>query len=148
LVEQPATAAATASGPLGGPLPRPKPLPVPDGHSAPFWEAARRHELALQRCRDCGAFQHPPGPVCRRCAAEALHFVRVSGRGGIFVPGFERDVPLAIALVAIEEQPDVRLLANLREVDADRVEVGMRVEVVFEDLPDGTTLPQFRPARA
>jgi uncharacterized OB-fold protein len=133
-----------------------KPLPVPDRQSAPFWEAARRHELALQRCRDCGVFQHPPGPVCRRCAGEALRFSRVSGRGSVysftvthhnFVPGFERDVPFAIALVAIEEQPEVRLLADLREVDVNRVEVGMRVEVVFEDLADGTTLPQFRPAR-
>lgn len=133
----------------------PRPVPVPDRQSGPFWDAARRHELALQRCRDCGAFQHPPGPVCRRCAGEALNFVPVSGRGTVysytvtyhnFVPGFEWDVPFAIALVAIEEQPDVRLLANLREVDVNHVEVGMRVEVVFE-ARNGTTLPQFRPAR-
>lgn len=135
----------------------PKPLPASDRYSAPLWEAARRHELALQRCDECGAFQHPPGPVCRRCAGQALRFDQVSGRGSVysftvthhnFVPGFELDVPFAVALVAIEEQPDVRLLTNLREVDVDRIQVGMAVEVVFEDLPGGTTLPQFRPARA
>jgi uncharacterized OB-fold protein len=147
LLQQPATAEAVT----------PKPLPLPDRHSAPFWEAARRHELALQCCDDCGAFQHPPGPLCRRCAGEALRFDLVSGRGSVysftvtyhnFVPGFELDVPFAVALVAIEEQPAVRLLANLREVEPDRIEVGMAVQVVFEDLPGGITLPQFRPARA
>ena len=133
----------------------PKPAPVPDRYSAPFWEAARRHELALQRCDGCGAFQHPPGPVCRRCAGEELRFARVSGRGSVysftvthrnFVPGFEAEVPFAIALVAIEEQPDVRLLANLRDCELDAIEVGMRVEIAFEDRGDGTALPQFRPA--
>ena len=29
-------------------------IPQPDEVSAPYWEAARRHELRIQRCGSCG----------------------------------------------------------------------------------------------
>ena len=30
-----------------------RPLPIPTGDSRPYWEAARRHELMMQKCMDC-----------------------------------------------------------------------------------------------
>ena len=37
-----------------------KPLPKPSVTSRPFWDAARRHELQLQRCAACGKFMYYP----------------------------------------------------------------------------------------
>jgi hypothetical protein len=41
-----------------------RPIPVPNEWTKPFWDAARRGVLALQRCQACGHFQHPPYPTC------------------------------------------------------------------------------------
>jgi hypothetical protein len=130
-----------------------RPVPVPDRLTRPFWDHAAAGRLAFQRCRACGRFQHPPGPVCRACGGRELGFDPVSGRGTVYtytvthhrvVPGFD-DVPYAVALIELEEQPGLRMLANVLEFEPTEVRVGMEVEVVFEDLPGGLRLPQFRP---
>jgi uncharacterized OB-fold protein len=52
-----------------------------------------------------------------------------------------------IGVVAIDEQPDVRLTTNIVDVDPADVRIGMPVEVVFEDHHP-VYLPLFRPAEA
>jgi acetyl-CoA acetyltransferase len=52
--------------------------------------------------------------------------------------------PYVVAQVAIEEDPRVRLTTNAVECDPGRLELGMRMEVVFEQLAD-VWLPLFRP---
>lgn len=131
-----------------------RPVPVSDRTSAPFWEAARERRLVIQYCPDCEAFQHPPNPICRRCARKELRFEQVSGRGVLytftvsyqpFVPGFEDWVPLPVALVELEEQQGLRLLTNVLGASPDTLHVGMAMHVVFDDVGDGLVLPQFRP---
>ncbi|MFB9839902.1 Zn-ribbon domain-containing OB-fold protein, partial [Actinoallomurus acaciae] len=34
-----------------------------------FWDGARAGELRIQRCAECGALRHPPGPMCPACHA-------------------------------------------------------------------------------
>jgi uncharacterized OB-fold protein len=135
-----------------------KPLPVADSFSEPFWSAAKKHELRLQRCRHCGFFSHPPEPLCPSCLAAdaAFDFAPVSGRGRIstwtimrdaFIPAFRVDVPWVIVVVELEEQPGLRILARLLDGAAAPLALGAPVEVVFEDVTPGTTLPQFKLAR-
>jgi uncharacterized OB-fold protein len=132
-----------------------RPVPRPDEVSAPFWEAARRHELQLQRCARCREYVHPPEAACPHCASAELGWERVSGRGLVYsfivdhrlmVPGF--DEPYVVAQVTPREAGSdvVRLTANIRGCDIHDVYIGMPVEVFFEDVGDGVTLPQFRPA--
>lgn len=59
-----------------------------------------------------------------------------------WIPGAE---PYVVALVTIEEQPDVRLTTNLVGVAPDQVHIGMPVEVTFEQHEE-VFLPLFRPA--
>jgi len=145
----PAGAGATATEKAAAPL------PVPDRLTEPFWEHARAGRLAFQHCDSCRAYQHPPGPVCRACYARDLTFQPVSGRGRVYtytvthhrvVPGFD-EAPYAVALVEMEEQEGLRMLANIRELPPSGVHVGLEVEVLFEALPNGLALPQFRPRR-
>jgi hypothetical protein len=49
-----------------------------------------------------------------------------------------------IAVVQIEEQPDVRLTTNVVGIDPSQVRIAMPVEVLFEDH-DPVFLPLFRP---
>ena len=58
------------------------------------------------------------------------------------MPPFADGVPYVAAVVDLEEGP--RLTTNILDCEPEDVEVGMRVEAVFEDLgPE--SLVQFRP---
>ncbi|GIW40528.1 MAG: DNA-binding protein [Candidatus Binatia bacterium] len=131
-----------------------KPLPRPTEDSAPYWEAARREELRLQKCQDCGHVRFPPSLLCPRCLSERAEWVRTSGRGTVYSfivvhrpqhPAFQPDAPYNVAIVELEEGP--RLHTNLVEVENSEIEIGMPVEVVFEKVNDEVTLPKFRPRR-
>ena len=131
-----------------------RPLPVADDLSQPFWEAGKQHRLVVQRCRECGYFNHPPRPACDACQSQQLQFEPVSGRGTIYsftvmhqpnIAGFEDQIPYINILVELEEQPLLFMVSNLPASDLDKIKIGGQVEVYFEEVDPDTTLPQFRP---
>jgi uncharacterized OB-fold protein len=130
-----------------------RPLPAIDDLSRPFWEAARQHRLVIQRCTECGYFNHPPKPACDACQSQQLQFEPVSGRGTIYsfavmyqpsIAGFEDHIPYVNILVALDEQPLLLMVSNLSGSETEKVRIDGRVEVYFEDVNDEITLPQFR----
>ena len=50
--------------------------------------------------------------------------------------------PMATVEVVLAEGP--HLTTNLVDVPPDEIEIGMPVELVFEDVGDGVVLPLFR----
>lgn len=118
----------------------------------PFWDAAKQGRLAIQRCGDCGYYNHPPKELCDACLSANLRFEEVSGHGRVWswtvmhqktVAGFEDSVPYLTALVELDEQPMLLLVANLPGVAPGEFEIGDRVYVTFEPMADGIMLPQF-----
>jgi uncharacterized OB-fold protein len=134
------------------------PPPIPDDSTTNFfWQAARRHELHIQRCRACGTFIHMPRPVCRGCGSFDLGPERVSGRATLyswtrtfkaFHPYFVDKLPYVVATVTLAEQEGLQLQTNLVDVDDADVAIGMALEVDFRELAPGYVLPVFRPAAA
>jgi uncharacterized OB-fold protein len=129
-----------------------KPLPRPSEDSAPFWEAAFKGELRMQRCGDCGHVRFPPSLLCARCLSERAEWVKLSGRGTVFSwiivhqsqhPAFNPDVPYNVSIIELEEGP--RLHTNIVGCPNDRIYIGMPVEVAFEKINDDTALVKFRP---
>lgn len=134
----------------------PKPFLPPADVARFFWDAAKEHRLVIQRCDACARYVHWPQLVCPSCHSEQLTPANVSGRGKvysycivhhIFNPAFADDVPYNVAIVELEEQEGLRLIANIVGCANDDVRTGMAVEVTFEDR-EGHSLPQFRPAEA
>ena len=130
-----------------------KPLPHVDEESRGWWEALARHELYLQRCRDCGRRRLPPRALCPACLSAAVEWVRAAGRGTVYTftvtyqnqaPGFREALPYVLAIVELAEGP--RLMTNIVGCAPDAVRIGMPVEVVFTDVTPEITLPLFRPA--
>lgn len=126
------------------------PLPAASAETLPWWEAAREHRLVAQKCASCGALRHPPGPICPDCTTTESTWVELSGRGTVytytvvhqqFVPA---DLPYVV--VAVELPEGVRMVSNLVGVDAADVHIGMRVELVWEDMGPELALPRFVPA--
>ena len=75
----------------------------------------------------------------------------VSGRGTVFTftvnhHPFHPDVPppYTIAIVELDEQPDLRVVANVVGCDPDAVTIGLPVAVDFE-IQDDHAVPVFRP---
>ncbi|MGH7895304.1 MAG: Zn-ribbon domain-containing OB-fold protein [Candidatus Binatia bacterium] len=130
------------------------PIPVPSPETRPFWDAAKRHELRLPRCRACGALHYYPRGACPTCLSGDLAWEQVSGKATLHTftivhrgqKGFPVPTPYVLAVVALAEGP--RMMTTLVDVDPARVKIGMPVEVVFRDVSDTIALPLFRPAGA
>jgi uncharacterized protein len=123
--------------------------PVVSPDTAFFWDGAAAGELRIQRCGDCGALRHPPGPMCPACGAARPGYVVAVGTGEVYsyvvqhhppVPG--KQLPIVIALVALPE--GVRMVGELLGVSPDRVRVGLPVRVEFVRVDDTLTLPAWR----
>ena len=130
-----------------------KPLPRPTAASLPFWAAAKRHELQIQRCGSCGAHIFYPREVCPECLSSDLQWIKVSGKGTVYSytiaqapthPAFAEQVPYVIAIVELAEGPP--LTTNITGCKPDEVRVGMPVVATFDDVTPEMTLVKFRPA--
>jgi uncharacterized OB-fold protein len=130
-----------------------KPLPRVTPELEPFFAAARRHELVVQRCARCGLLRFPPRELCSRCWSRDAEWTPVSGRGEVYSfywmhqvyhPGFAADVPYAVVVVRLEEGP--HLVSNVVGCSREQLRVGMPVAATFVDAGDGVVLPKFRPA--
>ena len=128
-------------------------LPFVYPEEIPFWEAARKREIKLQRCSACSKAWYPIGPACPYCFSTKWEWALMSGRGTLhnyvvyhkaWTKWFESRVPYAVVQVELEEGP--RLTTNLLECDLKDIRIGMPVEAVYEDITDEITLVQFRPS--
>lgn len=128
-------------------------LPYANIDTKPFWDGCLEGRLLLQRCSACGAFRHPPSPICPACLSDAHEWVAARGRGTVYTftvvhearRGWEKLVPYVIAVIALEEGP--RILSNVINIAPEQVAIDMPVEVTFTELDGSTKLPLFRPVR-
>lgn len=135
-------------------------LPVPEPEALPFFEAAARGELQVQRCVDTGRLIFPPRPMSPWGQRQEPEWVAVSGRGTIWsfvvphppvLPQFADLAPYNVIVVALEEDPTIRLVGNLvaapdagiDSVDPATLEIGAPVRAVFQALDGEFTLPRW-----
>jgi acetyl-CoA acetyltransferase/uncharacterized OB-fold protein len=116
-----------------------------------FWTSGADGRLRVQQCDDCATRVHPPVPICPACRSRKWSPSVVSGRATViactvnqhpWLPGF--DPPYSIAIVALEEDPAVRLTTNVVGCDPYDVHVGQAVAVRFEQHGD-VFVPLFEP---
>jgi len=131
-----------------------KPLPHLDEESRPWWEAAKRHELYIQKCRDCGDLRYYTRAQCPQCLSPRTEWIKTRGRGKVYTftatyqnqaPGWRESLPYIMAYVELDE--GVKMMTNLVDCRPEEVKIGMPVEVVFDDVTPEVTLVKFRPAR-
>jgi hypothetical protein len=118
------------------------PLPdVDDPLTAPFFAGAAQEELVIPRCESCHRYVWYPQDACPYDAGR-LAWTPVSGHGSLFtwavvrrpfLPAFEDRVPFVTALVALEEDPVVRLCTYV--VGSAPEDLVADAPVVVEFLP-------------
>jgi uncharacterized OB-fold protein len=120
--------------------------------SEPYWNAAARHQLVIQKCADCGQVLGQPQPMCSRCHGYHFEWPVVSGRGTLYTwttlhrqrhPSFP--VPFTLAVVALEDYPEVHIVGRVVLPTAaaeGALAIGSLVRVVWV-AHELATLPGF-----
>ena len=132
-----------------------KPLPRPEnrGLTKPYWDAIKRHELVMQRCKKCDNFIFYPREQCPTCFSQNLEWAPVSGKGRVHAytivyqtahPAFQEDAPHVLALIQLDE--GVRMISNVVGCSPEAVRVDMQVVTEFDDVTPEWTLVKFKPA--
>ena len=136
------------------------PLPdVTDELVSEYFAGAACGEVRVPKCSVCDRWCWYPEVTCPACGG-ALVWTATSGRATLFswavvwrafLPAFADIVPFVTALVALEEDPRVRLVTMIIDVSPESLVAEMAVEAVFHPLgfptvPDREVIvPMFRP---
>jgi len=132
----------------------PKPAPKPDELSKPFWDACNERRLVVQSCTACDRKQYPPEKTCFACGSDQnLEWREVNGRGKIHGYCVMHDSrfrllqagqPFNIAVIELEEDPEIKFFSHLPGTPPDEVPVGASVQVEFEETATGQLVPEWR----
>ncbi len=127
---------------------------IPDELTKPFWEAANDGQLVIQNCTACRRLQHPPAQACSQCGSgDKLEWKQMSGRAKIYnycvvydcpIKSLQEDQPFNLAVVMLDEDPDIQMYSHLPGTPVDDVPVGASVEVLFEATANGQKVPEWR----
>jgi hypothetical protein len=135
-------------------LERGVPTPTLYEWNRPFFAGGTEGKLILQRCLRCKSLIYYPRLVCPSCLSREYQWETLSGRGTVYSfaivwrpnhPAFADRIPITLAIVALEEGP--QMVTTLVDCTPDRVEIGMEVTVVFDTIADGIALPKFAPLK-
>ena len=108
-----------------------------------FWEAAQRKSLVIPRCETCSHWNWYPTESCSQCGGAALTWTEVSGRGTLFTftevtralfKEYRSKAPYLTGLVALDEDPRVRIATLFVDCTASDLELDMSVEATFRTL--------------
>jgi uncharacterized OB-fold protein len=127
------------------------PLPVIDDlDTKGFWDAAHRGAVAVRACEACGLVLHPPRGICSRCHSIRTVWRDVAPTATLISwtivrqsvhPGFP--APYAIVVVALDDEPGVRLVGRITDTPA--LKVGMAMHATFEAVNEDVCLVQWLP---
>jgi len=127
--------------------------PAGDFLDLPYWKHLASGRLHLNRCDDCGAVRHPPGPICPKCRSFRNSWVPASGVATLnsftevrhpVHPLLAPKVPYIVTLVDLEE--GVRIVSGIPAGHAVDLRVGMPLRCTVVKIDQHLALPYFLPA--
>jgi uncharacterized OB-fold protein len=129
------------------------PLPEPTIDDRPFWQGCRQKRLCFQQCADCGLFRHPPRPGCPRCQSFASRWVEATDEAELFSftvvnyaahAALKPLLPYNVAIVLFPSFDNVRLVSNVIDCPPQKLRIGMKLRLEWQEAKDGMFLPRFR----
>jgi uncharacterized OB-fold protein len=131
--------------------PPPKPIhPTITPLNQPFWDGCRAHKLKAQQCTHCQELRHPAAGVCPNCLATGYEWRELSGDGELFSyivihrgyhPYWAQRVPYNVAFIELKE--GLRMFSNIIGTPNDKLKVGQKVKVAFEQRDEDLIVPVF-----
>jgi uncharacterized OB-fold protein len=138
-----------------------------DNENVAYFGHCARHQFHLQRCDDCKLLRYPPTTACPWCTSPKASWAPVEGKGAVhsyvevhhaIQPAFKGHTPYMILMVDLDTQKGqpsadeaLRVMGNLTTPDGRlappemvrRIGIGSRMRMVFTDVSDGLSLPQW-----
>jgi len=121
--------------------------------NTPFWTGGARGKLLITHCDACDTAIHPAQVVCPKCLSSTTPKA-AQGTGTVLARTINRQqwapdmvVPFALAVVELDGEPGVRIMARVVGIDPEVVKIGDRMQVDFERDGD-IWFPVFRPIAA
>lgn len=138
-----------------------------DNENLAYFAHCARHDFHLQKCDHCGLLRYPPTTGCPWCASPKATWTAVAGQGEVhsyeevhhaIQPAFKAHTPYMVLLVDLDAQKGepseheaLRVVGNLTTPDGKlappelirQVGIGTRVHLVFSDVVEGLSLPQW-----
>lgn len=132
-----------------------------------YFNHCAEHNFHLQECTSCKLVRYPPTTACPWCMSGSSRWVPVEGRGAVhsygevhhaIQPAFKAHVPYMVLLVDLDTQKGaptaneaLRVVGNLVTPDGKlappelvaKVGIGSRMRMVFSDVSEGLSLPQW-----
>jgi uncharacterized protein len=106
---------------------------------APFWEGAAQGKIRVQCCGDCGTRRWPPRFMCWNCQSLATDWVDEKLEGRLYTwtvvgqPTTKAymDVPYVVGIVALEDDPPLRIVGHVTNIDISTLAVGQKLKPRF-----------------
>jgi uncharacterized OB-fold protein len=132
-----------------------KPIPMPQAESDFYWQKAKERELWLRKCNACGNAYFYPRDISPCCFSRDTTWIQASGRATLYTygivhraphPGFAQETPFVTAIVELEEGPHMPTNIVMDDPTPEKLQIGMPLQVIFQDINDKIALPKFSPA--
>ena len=138
-----------------------------DGENLAYFRYCAEHDFRLQECAACTLVRYPPTTACPWCAQPESNWVSVEAKGAVhsygeihhaIQPAFREHLPYLVLLVDLDtqkgrptEHESLRIIGNLVTPEGElappesveRVGIGSRVRMVFNDVTDGLAIPNW-----
>ena len=116
-----------------------------------FYKFVGEGKLMAAKCNSCGAVILPPRPACTKCLSKDLKWIPVINECKLLTytvihvspKEFESKVPYALGIVIFNAGG--QLLGMIRDIEPNKLQVGMTLRVNFETSSAQTTPPQTPP---
>ena len=105
-------------------------------------EIPQRYRLESGKCLSCGKIHFPPRFICDECGGTEFETVNLQPEGEIITytvihtpaKQFSLQKPFVVAIVQTPD--DVRITCQIVDCDAEEVEIGSKVELVFRKVQE------------
>ncbi len=113
-----------------------------------FFRFLKEKKLMAAKCGRCGTIYLPPRPVCSNCYSKELEWTQLKPRGKLATftvihvapEQFQNAAPYAYGIIELEK--GLRLPGMIRNVEREKLKVGIELAIDF-DVEPSQTWPQW-----
>ncbi|MBS7635950.1 Zn-ribbon domain-containing OB-fold protein [Candidatus Bathyarchaeota archaeon] len=114
-----------------------------------FYKNISQKKLMGGKCRKCGKIHLPPRPLCDKCLSTEFEWVELPQKGKLLTytiihvapTQFQSMAPYAVGIIQLEN--GVKIPGMIRDVPLDKIKVGMRLKMEFEEPQHTQQWPQW-----
>ena len=126
---------------------------LPISKTSKFWEELKQGNVYATACKNCGKLYFPPVADCGSCGSSELEWTKLKGDGTLVTftevvvkpASFSDEPPYIVAVAELIE--GVKVLAWLRGVKKEKVQVGMKVKLKAKVFSDKKVAYEFVPTK-